>query len=100
MKTKTNKTLINISIDKALKLQVEEMFADVGLNLTSATILFYKQAVRQGKIPFEILLDPMPQSLKDELRELSSEPYNDYIPAGEVREQIHNAVLRGTQTDA
>ncbi len=39
-------------IDEELKAQAEELFADLGLNMTSAFTVFVKQAVREQRIPF------------------------------------------------
>lgn len=49
---------INLSIrmDKELKEQAEGLFAELGMNMTTALNIFVRQSVRQGKIPFEISL--------------------------------------------
>lgn len=47
-------TNISIRMDSELKKQAETMFADMGLNMTTAMNMFLRQVVRQGKIPFEI----------------------------------------------
>lgn len=52
-----NTTNVTIRIDKALRDQAEELFADFGLNMTSAYIMFIKQALREQRIPFEIRRD-------------------------------------------
>ena len=49
-----NTTNVTIRVDKALRDQAEELFADFGLNMTSAYIMFIKQALREQRIPFEI----------------------------------------------
>jgi DNA-damage-inducible protein J len=41
-------------MDDALKTQVEQVFAELGLSLSAATTVFYKQVVRYGGIPFEL----------------------------------------------
>lgn len=48
---------MSIRMDKDLKKQAEAMFADMGLNMTTAMNMFLRQVVRQGKIPFEIATD-------------------------------------------
>lgn len=48
---------MSIRIDSDLKKQAEAMFADMGLNMTTAMNIFVRQVVRQGKIPFEIVAD-------------------------------------------
>ena len=45
---------LNIRIDDDLKANAEDLFHDLGLNISTATIMFMKQAVRQRSIPFEI----------------------------------------------
>jgi DNA-damage-inducible protein J len=44
-------------MDKNLKKQAEVLFEDMGLNMTTAFIIFTKTVVRQGKIPFEVSAD-------------------------------------------
>jgi len=39
-------------VDKELKKQAEELFSDLGLNLTTAFTSFLKQSVREQGIPF------------------------------------------------
>lgn len=50
-------TNINIRMDKSLKEQAESLFAELGMNMTTAFNIFMRQSVRQGKIPFEIALN-------------------------------------------
>jgi addiction module RelB/DinJ family antitoxin len=50
-------TNINICMDKALKEQAESLLSELGMNMTTAFNIFLRQAVRQGKIPFEISLN-------------------------------------------
>jgi DNA-damage-inducible protein J len=45
-------------MDEQLKRQAEVLFADMGMNMTTAFTIFTKAAVRQGKIPFVIAGDP------------------------------------------
>jgi len=49
--------ILYLRIDPQLKAQAEILFDDLGLSTSSACTLFIKQAVRQGKIPFEIAAD-------------------------------------------
>ena len=51
-------TSITIRMDDTLKAQAEALFADMGMNMTTAFTIFTKAAVKQGKIPFEITGDP------------------------------------------
>jgi len=45
---------VTIRLDKDVKESAEQMFGDFGMNLSTAINIFIRQALRQGKIPFEI----------------------------------------------
>lgn len=47
-------TNITIRMDEELKKQAEELFADLGLSMTTAFTAFVKQAVREQRIPFNL----------------------------------------------
>ncbi|MDR2043643.1 MAG: type II toxin-antitoxin system RelB/DinJ family antitoxin [Clostridium sp.] len=51
-------TNVTVRMDKDLKEQAESLFAEMGMNLTTALNIFVRQSVRQRKIPFEIAADP------------------------------------------
>nr|WP_314114605.1 type II toxin-antitoxin system RelB/DinJ family antitoxin [uncultured Leptotrichia sp.] len=43
-----------INIDEETKKEAQELFKDLGMNLTTAINIFLKQAIREQGIPFEI----------------------------------------------
>lgn len=47
-------TVINIRMDEELKKQVEYLFSEFGMNMTTAFTVFAKAVVREKRIPFEI----------------------------------------------
>jgi DNA-damage-inducible protein J len=47
-------TSINIRIDENVKTQAEDLFHELGLNMSTAFNIFIRQAIIQRKIPFEI----------------------------------------------
>ncbi|MBR6800721.1 MAG: type II toxin-antitoxin system RelB/DinJ family antitoxin [Eubacteriaceae bacterium] len=47
-------TNLNLRLDKELKKQAEELFAGLGINMTTAINIFLRQAVREQGIPFQI----------------------------------------------
>jgi len=49
---------VNIRVDDTVKKQVEFIFSELGLSMSSATSIFYRQVVRTGGIPFELRLEP------------------------------------------
>lgn len=47
-------TNINVRVDSELKKSAENLFDDLGLNMTSAITMFLKSAVSHDGIPFEV----------------------------------------------
>ena len=50
-------TNISIRMDTALKKQAEDVFNELGMNLTTAFNIFVRQSLREGGIPFEISIN-------------------------------------------
>ena len=50
-------TNISIRMDSDLKAQAEALFAELGMNLSTAFNIFVRQSLREGGIPFEIRTD-------------------------------------------
>ena len=69
---------VALEIDVALKEQAEKVFAENGLTLEQATILFFEETVRLGKLPFEL-----DEDLKQYIAEQPDTPASD--SAGSVR---------------
>jgi len=51
-------TNLTIRVEKEVKEKAEQLFSELGLNMSTAVNVFIRQAIRQGKIPFEISLSP------------------------------------------
>ena len=56
-------TNVSIRLDVELKKQAEELFSDLGLNMTVAMTMFLRQAVRSQGIPFEISRVPNAETI-------------------------------------
>jgi len=54
---------VSIRLDTQLKKQAEELFADLGLNMTVAMTMFLRQAVRKQGIPFDISRIPNAETI-------------------------------------
>lgn len=50
-------TNLNIRTDKDVKEQADKIFAELGLNMTTAINMFLRTAIRVKGIPFEIKLE-------------------------------------------
>ncbi len=49
-----SKVSANISIDSEVKAQAQILFADLGMDLSTAVNVFLRQAIRENGMPFEI----------------------------------------------
>lgn len=49
---------VNIRVEDDVKKDVEYILKELGLNLSTATNMFYKQILTHHGIPFEIKMDP------------------------------------------
>lgn len=45
---------VTLEINVELKEQAEKVFAENGLTLEEATILFFEETIRRGRLPFEL----------------------------------------------
>jgi DNA-damage-inducible protein J len=45
---------VTIRLDRDIKESAESLFNDLGMNLSTAFNIFARQALRQGRIPFDI----------------------------------------------
>ena len=50
-------TNISIRMDADLKAQADALFAELGMNLSTAFNIFVRQSLREGRIPFDIALN-------------------------------------------
>ena len=56
---------VNVRIEPKLKKQAEDVFAALGISVSSAINMFYHQVVRVNGIPFELKADvPNKETLK------------------------------------
>ena len=89
-------TNLTIRMDKELKEQAEQLFSELGMNLTTAFTVFVRQAVRQGKIPFEISLNiPNSETIAamEEANRIRRDPNaKRYSNFGELLAEIQNEV--------
>lgn len=63
---------VTIRMDKELKKEAEELFDELGLNLSSAINIFIRQAVREQRIPFSI-------TKKENVQYADSKQYEDAV---------------------
>ena len=51
-----NTTNISIRMDAELKSQADELFAELGMNISTAFNIFVRQSLREGGLPFDVTL--------------------------------------------
>lgn len=64
---------INIRMDEELKHNMESLCQELGINLTTAVTVFFKKAVRERGLPFQVSIDPFySETNQTRLREAAS----------------------------
>ncbi|MDR0500566.1 MAG: type II toxin-antitoxin system RelB/DinJ family antitoxin, partial [Coriobacteriales bacterium] len=53
----TNTSNVSFRIDTSLKSQADNLFAQLGMNMTTAFNIFLRQSVREGCIPFQVTVN-------------------------------------------
>ena len=95
MENISNNTNLNVRIDSTLKQESDQLFKDLGLNMTTAINMFLTKCVKTQSIPFEISEPKPSRSLKKALKEADNmikhpEKYKSYTNVHEMIEDILN----------
>lgn len=51
-------TTVSIRMDDTLKKNMEQTCAELGMNMTTAFIIYAKKVTREKRIPFDVSIDP------------------------------------------
>lgn len=82
-------TNLNIRTDIEVKAAAEQLFSELGLNLTTAVNMFLRQSIRTGGIPFEVKLntpnDFTAAAIAEGKKMLRDESVKGYRSMGELR---------------
>lgn len=68
---------VSFRIDAKIKNQADKLFAELGLNMTTAFNIFLRQSIRENRIPFDITLNaPNPATIAAllEAEKIASDP--------------------------
>ena len=89
-------TNINVRVDANLKQSAESLFADLGLNMSTAITMFLKSAVNHDGIPFEVKRISPNAETKAALAEydqmkLHPENYKSYDSFDDLMNEVLNA---------
>ncbi|MCD7855812.1 MAG: type II toxin-antitoxin system RelB/DinJ family antitoxin [Clostridiales bacterium] len=83
----------NISLDADLKKAAQELFSDLGLDLSTAVTIFIKQALRVQGIPFSVKRnDPNAETIAalNEYYDIKKNPekYKKYSSFSELKDEV------------
>jgi len=53
----TNTSNVSFRVDTDVKNQADKLFAQLGLNMTTAFNIFLRQSIREGSIPFNVTVN-------------------------------------------
>jgi len=76
---------MNIRMDSEVKEQAQKLFAQFGLDMTTAINLFLRQAIRERSIPFELRLE----------RQNSYDPTAEWTP--EQWANMRQSIVKGNR---
>jgi len=62
-------TNLNIRTDKVIKEQAEQIFNELGLNMTTAINMFLRTTIREQGIPFELKLNVPNETTEEAIKE-------------------------------
>ena len=76
-----SKTTANISIDSDIKAKAQTLFAELGMDLSTAINVFLRQAIRENAIPFAVT--------KDTPNELTKQAIEDVRQGKNLSREFH-----------
>lgn len=86
-------TTLNVRVDESLKKQASELFADLGLDMSTAVNMFLRQAVMKDGLPFDAVREvPNAETLAAmaEVEEMKKHPekYKSYTDVDEMFREL------------
>ncbi len=70
MRSNSNATSMNIRIDRGIKESAKAVFAELGLDLSTAVNIFFRQAIRENGIPFGLTLNTPNKETLEAIKEV------------------------------
>ncbi|MDD6395922.1 MAG: type II toxin-antitoxin system RelB/DinJ family antitoxin [Acutalibacteraceae bacterium] len=70
-------TLVNVRMDEDLKKSFDTVCNELGMNMTTAIVIFAKKVSREKRIPFDVSIDPFysesnMKALQESIEQLNS----------------------------
>jgi len=74
---------VNIRVDNQTKVEVEQLFNSLGLNVTTAVNMFFKKCLKEQGIPFDLKVDPKVVT-QEAIEKVAEDILDKHIKAFEV----------------
>ncbi|MDO4501166.1 MAG: type II toxin-antitoxin system RelB/DinJ family antitoxin [Erysipelotrichaceae bacterium] len=87
-------TMINLNVrtDKNVKDQAEEIFNELGINMSTAINMFLRSTIREHGIPFELKLDVPNKETRQAIEEGERLAYDPTAPRYSTMEDLKAAL--------
>ena len=85
---------LNIRTDKEIKEKAENIFQELGLNMTTAINMFLRTSIRENGIPFDLKIDSVNDETKlaiEEGRKIANDKtIEGYVSIEELKKALEN----------
>lgn len=85
-------TNLNVRIDKDIKKAAEEVYAELGFNMSTAINMFLRASIRKGGIPFDLKLDVPNKETLEEIEEGRRLAMDPNVPSYDNIEDLRKAL--------
>ena len=86
----SSKKKINVNIDRNLADETQAILDELGLNQTTAIVMFYKKIVANGGIPFEIKLNERQRAINELQKTSKKLPIEDLTDEKKLKEWLND----------
>ena len=66
-------TIVNVRVDENIKKEVEKLFENLGMNISTAVNIFFRQSLMEESLPFQPKYKRRHITLKERLRDYKGE---------------------------
>jgi len=84
-----NKTSMTIRTDSHVKLQAQHLFANLGLDMSTAVNLFLRQSIKHQGIPFNITLEKPNKTTLKAIEESYNQKNKSFNSVTELMEELN-----------
>ena len=81
-------TNLNVRLDKDIKKAAEDIYAELGLNMSTAINMFLRASIRKGGIPFDLRLDVPNKETLEAIKEGERIAYDSSVTSYDNTEDL------------